>query len=556
MKNEFRFNISLQILNHLGRNLYRNFITVLGEAISNSWDADAPNVWVEIDREKNTMSICDDGVGMSEEDFQDKFLKIGYTKRSTGLSKTQKGRPFIGRKGIGKLALLSCAKNITILSKVKGGELVGGVINNEELDQAIKDDLNSNEYSLGTPSAEAFNQSETLLQERGTLIIFDQLNDGIRNRMEYICKLVALHFRFSLIDKEFSIYINGELVTADALSDLATTTEFIWKTDGFNDPFLDLCDPVKETSLLKIDNPIAAPNLPFSGFIASVEKPSHLKVRGLSDERLGIDLFVNGRLREKDFFRNISSSKHGASYLYGQIHINNLDDGGSIDRFTSSREGVLGNDPLIRDYLVYFEEMLRSVGNEWDKFRLKHKEDGDPENESLTPETRKAKELFDLLSREYATREDRKVNEWLDEVRWAAYSSLTAYGDCFIAENLLRNYLEEPLPNSEFSQEFKAVATRFRKKEEKNLNSIAYGSGIRVKTSDPYYVYLDDLLREIYKDDPTFDETSITKLRVLRNAVAHTCVLTEQAQSDLVDEVAEVRERIKTKLRERRDAMV
>ncbi len=502
MKNEFRFNISLQILNHLGRNLYRNFITVLGEAISNSWDADAPNVWVEIDRDNNTMSICDDGVGMSEEDFQDKFLKIGYTKRNTGLSKTQKGRPFIGRKGIGKLALLSCAKNITILSKVKGGELVGGVINNEELDQAIKDDLNSNEYSLGTPSAEAFNQSETLLQERGTLIIFDQLNDGIRNRMEYICKLVALHFRFSLIDKEFSIYINGELVTADALSDLAATTEFIWKTDGFNDPFLDLCDPVKETSLLKIDNPIAAPNLPFSGFIASVEKPSHLKVRGLSDERLGIDLFVNGRLREKDFFRNISSSKHVASYLYGQIHINNLDDGGSIDRFTSSREGVLGNDPLIRDYLVYFEEMLRSVGNEWDKFRL------------------------------------------------------TAYGDCFIAENLLRNYLEESLPKSEFSQEFKDVATRFRKKEEKNLNSIAYGGGIRVKTSDPYYVYLDDLLREVYKGDPCFEEASATKLRVLRNAVAHTCVLTEQAQSDLVDEVAEVKERIKNKLRERRDAMV
>lgn len=556
MKSEFRFNISLQVLNHLGRNLYRNFITVLGEAISNSWDADATNVWVEIDRDNNTMSICDDGVGMSEVDFQDKFLKIGYTKRSTGLSKTQKERPFIGRKGIGKLALLSCAKNITILSKVKGGELVGGVINNEELDQAIKDDLNSNEYSLGTPSAEAFNQSETLLQERGTLIIFDQLNDGIRNRMEYICKLVALHFRFSLIDKEFSIYINGELVTADALSDLAATTEFIWKTDGFNDPFLDLCDPVKETSLLKIDNPIVAPNLPFSGFIASVEKPSHLKVRGLSDERLGIDLFVNGRLREKDFFRNISSSKHVASYLYGQIHINNLDDGGSIDRFTSSREGVLGNDPLIRDYLVYFEEMLRSVGNEWDKFRRKHKEDGDPENESLTPETRKAKELFDLLSRDYTTKEDRRVNEWLDEVRCAAYSSLTAYGDCFIAENLLRNYLEESLPNAEFSQKFKAVATRFRKKEEENLNSIAYGSGIRVKTSDPYYVYLDDLLREIYKDDPTFDETSITKLRVLRNAVAHTCVLTEQAQSDLVDEVAEVKEQIKTKLRERRDAMV
>ena len=38
---KFTFNISLSVLKHLGRNLYRNFITVLGEAISNSWDADA-----------------------------------------------------------------------------------------------------------------------------------------------------------------------------------------------------------------------------------------------------------------------------------------------------------------------------------------------------------------------------------------------------------------------------------------------------------------------------------------------------------------------------------
>ena len=542
MKNEFRFNISLQILNHLGRNLYRNFITVLGEAISNSWDADAPNVWVEIDREKNTMSICDDGVGMSEEDFQDKFLKIGYTKRSTGLSKTQKGRPFIGRKGIGKLALLSCAKNITILSKVKGGKLVGGVINNEELDQAIKDDLNSNEYSLGTPRAEAFNQSETLLQEQGTLIIFDQLNDGIRNRMEYICKLVALHFRFSLIDKEFSIYINGELVTADALSDLAATTEFIWKTDGFNDPFLDLCDPVKETSLLKIVNPIAAPNLPFSGFIASVEKPSHLKVRGLSDERLGIDLFVNGRLREKDFFRNISSSKHGASYLYGQIHINNLDDGGSIDRFTSSREGVLGNDPLIRDYLVYFEEMLRSVGNEWDKFRRKHKEDGDPDNESISRQRRKAEELInsitkDILTKEYDSLSERKVKAWVDELRNEACHSLVAYADCFVVENLLRNYIED-------SQDgatplcFHEKARERRKSDVKALRGCGYTDSVRLKTTDAYYVDLSDLFVVV---DPSMPRKDSIILERLRNVVAHTGGLTEKAKQDLTDEVAKVK---------------
>ena len=80
----FRFAISLSVLNHLGRNLYRNFITVLGEAISNAWDADAKNVWINIDRENSIFSIKDDGTGMSSDDFQSKFLKIGYSKRSDG----------------------------------------------------------------------------------------------------------------------------------------------------------------------------------------------------------------------------------------------------------------------------------------------------------------------------------------------------------------------------------------------------------------------------------------------------------------------------------------
>ena len=73
----FTFEISLSVLEHLGRNLYRNFATVLGEAISNSWDADARNVWIFLDQKKNGFWIKDDGIGMTANDFQTKFLKIG-----------------------------------------------------------------------------------------------------------------------------------------------------------------------------------------------------------------------------------------------------------------------------------------------------------------------------------------------------------------------------------------------------------------------------------------------------------------------------------------------
>ena len=114
---QFTFNISLNILNHLGRNLYRNFITILGEAISNAWDADAKNVWIDI--HNNSFSIKDDGLGMSEDDFENKFLKVGYSKRKDGNNKSPEERPFIGRKGIGKLALLSCAKKLVCNQKQK-----------------------------------------------------------------------------------------------------------------------------------------------------------------------------------------------------------------------------------------------------------------------------------------------------------------------------------------------------------------------------------------------------------------------------------------------------
>jgi len=128
MQDKYTFEISLSVLNALGRNLYRNFITVLGEAVSNSWDADADNIWIYIDKETNDFMIKDDGKGMNTYDFQHKFLRIGYTKRKDGRMNSEEGRPFIGAKGIGKLALLSCAERISVASKTKDTDYTGGII--------------------------------------------------------------------------------------------------------------------------------------------------------------------------------------------------------------------------------------------------------------------------------------------------------------------------------------------------------------------------------------------------------------------------------------------
>ena len=70
-------------------------MTVLGEAISNSWDADAYNVYITIDRDSKILIVRDDGDGMNENDFQNKFLKIGYSKLKDNKTNTMLKRPFI-----------------------------------------------------------------------------------------------------------------------------------------------------------------------------------------------------------------------------------------------------------------------------------------------------------------------------------------------------------------------------------------------------------------------------------------------------------------------------
>ena len=368
---QFSFEISLSVLNHLGRNLYRSFVTVIGEAISNSWDADAPNVWIYVDKAKNRFIIKDDGDGMSADDFQNKFLKIGYSKRKGGKLKSIAGRPFIGRKGIGKLALLSCADKITVISKIKGKDYVGGVIDNSALDKAITDDLTPGQYKLGTWDKSLLRQY-IRGHQKGTIIYFENIKGGIKNSLDILKKVVALYFRFSLIDKSFNIFIDDEKITYKHLSELADKTEFIWNINNLNDPFIhNELKNLKEKKKLNTTTKI-------KGFIASVDKPRDLNIMN-TDERVSVDLFVNGRLREKDILKYIPTARIAESYLYGQIHFNELDDK-EKDRFTSDREGVVSDDPKYQVFLIHLkDEIIKVVIEDWDKWRVKHRKSGDAE---------------------------------------------------------------------------------------------------------------------------------------------------------------------------------
>ena len=98
----YEMSLDLNVLNHLGINLYSNVPAVVAEAVANTWDADAENVDIDIDPRAGTVIISDDGVGMNVDDINSKYLRVGRDRRKEEPLTLKHGRRVMGRKGIGK----------------------------------------------------------------------------------------------------------------------------------------------------------------------------------------------------------------------------------------------------------------------------------------------------------------------------------------------------------------------------------------------------------------------------------------------------------------------
>lgn len=544
MSEDFTFQISLTVLDHLGRNLYRSFSTVLGEAISNAWDAEATKVEIFLDKDAGVLIVKDNGTGMNSDDFQNKFLKIGFSKRKDGAVSKQRKRPFIGRKGIGKLALLSCASRISIASKKAGEEYVGGTIDNGKLDQAIVDDLNSSDYSLEPLDINKFGHMIDG-QEHGTILMLEGFHSGIRNSEGYLRKILALYFRFSILDPEFEIYLNKNKIGIVDLEDLAKSTEFLWTIGGFKDEYIEkaLTKLLEQTNLNS--------KLDIQGFIASVKKPRDLSISN-EDERVSVDLFVNGRVRERNILKHRPTARVGESYFYGQLHFNSLE--GEEDRFTSSREGVVADDPEFEKFLNEMRTLLLQVINQWDIWRRKHRKDGDAENENVSKRTRKSEELVNAISEDYElppnTPSKDLVDSWVAELAGDATFNVSTYAECFISENLIRNYVHHA--QISIPANLSQVATEWKNKETRNLNAANISIEIRSKQDDLNYLAMHDLAKladdvQNRLTDPGLSRDAIA-YKPVRDACAHTALLTSEGKNHLSTVYANIKGRLRTLL--------
>ena len=116
------------------------------ELVKNCYDADSTEVTVDFynvisklrDRK---ITIKDNGIGMSLEDIQDKWMVVGTnSKRVKHFSEPPFNRRFVGEKGIGRFAVDKLGEKLLIKTKKKGEAnwlLVN--INWDEYEQASKE---------------------------------------------------------------------------------------------------------------------------------------------------------------------------------------------------------------------------------------------------------------------------------------------------------------------------------------------------------------------------------------------------------------------------------
>lgn len=102
MSEELRFTTDAGLIDRLGRELVGRQETALIELVKNSYDADAREVTVTLERD--ALVIKDDGTGMTRDELISGFLRLASTLKVAEPRSRVYGRQRAGRKGIGRFS--------------------------------------------------------------------------------------------------------------------------------------------------------------------------------------------------------------------------------------------------------------------------------------------------------------------------------------------------------------------------------------------------------------------------------------------------------------------
>ncbi len=306
---DLEMKVELTVIEDLGMNLYGKLPSVISELVANAWDADATTVKITLDEgevnESTKIVVEDDGYGMSYDDIQDKYLRVGRKRRDEEREITPKGRKVMGRKGIGKLSVFGVATDTKIKTVMQGKMTVFQM----NVDNMIKMARENRKYYPDTKC-----QNSMTDEVQGTTITLTNLKRKSDIDAEAIRRSIARHF--SVIGEEFTVSVNGRDVSPSDKINKSALKEDVWEFDEF----------VDDKRKWRV-----------SGWIGATEST-------LDEEDLGVTIMARGKMIQRSTMFDVKSgNRFYYSYITGQIDAEFFD--AELDLMSTNRQSVIWDTP-------------------------------------------------------------------------------------------------------------------------------------------------------------------------------------------------------------------
>lgn len=210
------FKISSGLKEIIGKELITDKFIAIFELVKNSFDAQATEVVIHFENiqlNNTTISITDNGIGMSEEDIINKWLFVGYSEKKISKDyrdKISSNKFYAGSKGVGRFSCDQLGRKLKLISKIKENEAHQLVVdwNAFETDQ--------NDLFSKIPVELSMEEFPTIFKnsESGTSIVISEISEDEWNRddlcklKEMLGKLIRPDLNHNLQEKQFQIRLD------------------------------------------------------------------------------------------------------------------------------------------------------------------------------------------------------------------------------------------------------------------------------------------------------------------------------------------------------------
>lgn len=351
---KLRFKFSGRVIDHLGIQMYQSPVAAIAELVANAWDSDAEEVRIELPAaisDDAEIVVKDDGLGMTFEQCDERFLSLGYARRGANSTERspEKNRSILGRKGIGKLAGFGIARLIRVetVSKSSGERTVF------EMDV---DELRSGDYvNMGGAPIDVVEYQppdESRKAKRGTKITLKNLSLNRRPPPDSFARSMARRFLLHQAGADFRVFVNGSaLPEDDALLPVYLSFPEAYR-DGERPDGLSLEGDwgIERVGSHEIKWRIR--------FFKETIKESDLR---------GISVYAGVKMIQSPFFFDLSggvSGQHGQQYISGQIQADFIDEQ-KEDHIAPERQRVNWTHPEIEPLQDWGKSRLRTLLRIW-----------------------------------------------------------------------------------------------------------------------------------------------------------------------------------------------